>query len=195
LGIADSIPAIPVNLATTDKGFTDALFRELRAHYSNLGIATEFVRITRDSAKETVYKFVAKGRDWETFENLIPGFIEVESAGDNIIVNADFGEENIWVSAMFEEIVQIHGSKIHSSNAPVQKSSYAQWINPSHMEVELSPALFDCPTIISITTKSKFVGILNWGLGILATAGAGFGVYKIARRILGLDEAGEEKYE
>ena len=150
-----------VNLPTglEEKPFVEALLREMVAHYGTKQIDAGWELISEDPVDGTVYSLRASGRSWESFEDLIPGYITVEPGSNNetLKIVMEFSQENVLASAIIQETIRIHGSEIISSNAPVERNGYAQWPNPERIEIELVPE----------STMARFLNQVPWSTVII----------------------------
>ena len=137
-GIICDIINIPEGIS--EQSVVEAIFRELVAHYGTAQIAADWELISTGKGKGTIYEFHATGREWESFEQLIPGYIIVTPvAPDRVKLQVDLGEENVWASAFVQETIRVHGGEIFDANAPVLENNYAQWPNPNQLVIEMSP--------------------------------------------------------
>ena len=137
-----------------EKPFVEALLRELVTKYGSKQIDASWQLTSDDPAGGVMYALRASGRSWQSFEDLIPGAITLTPGPDNktLKVTVELGEANALASAVLQETIRVHGGEIIVSNAPVERSGYAQWPNPARMEVELTPE----------SSVSKAMGQVPW---------------------------------
>lgn len=168
--IPTDILEIPDSLS--ERSIVEAVFNELVAIYGTKTIAAEWELVRADKAKGTMYEFRASGRNWESFEDLVPGYIQVSEVNPGMLrIEAEFGEINVLASAFLQETVRLHAQEIieTSTNAPVIEGDYAQWPNPDIVIVDFVP---------KSRAYADVMDTLPWALSglLLITFLAGLGV-------------------